>query len=97
MRRPSQPLLPVGTVPLTSDARLSVRGVEDPTKDRRLVLDIRLERRSPVDLSGSAFCATAAGFRLPLYADELLADEIRTVAKRASETALFAPLTEGEL
>jgi hypothetical protein len=83
--------LPVGTIPLCSDAQLCVRAVEDPVQRGRLVLDVRLERRSSADLSATAFTPTAAGFRCPLHTAELLADEIVTIARRASKAQVWEP------
>jgi hypothetical protein len=85
----TSPPLPVGTVPLGGDSQLAIRAIQDPSQRDRLVLDVRLERRS-----GAAFAPTAAGFRCGLVSADLLADEIRKVARRASELELWAPAEE---
>jgi hypothetical protein len=80
--------LPRGEVPLTGTARVGIIAVHRPDAPG-LGLWIGIEARSASDLSLTAFCATARGFPRPLRLAEALAQEIVSVARRASEARLW--------
>lgn len=88
--------LPIsGAVPLSADAQIGLRVIETPGQSAELSLHVCLERRIREGGETAAFCPSAACFRVPLHLCALLADEIRAVATRAVERAVWAPPQEG--
>jgi hypothetical protein len=83
-----------GVVSISADVQLGIRAIETPGQSAEVCLHLCLERRIVRGTDATSFCPTSAGFRVPLHLCGLLADEIRVVATRAAERALWAPPVE---
>ena len=83
--------LPRVEVFVSATARIAVLAVRRPGTPG-LGLWVGVEARSPSDVSSAAYCVTGRGFPLALHHAEALAQEIVSVARRASEVGLWEPM-----
>ena len=83
--------LHVGNIPLGADVELRIQALVGPAEAELPVIDVRLYRRSPADISDIAFSPTAAGLRVPMHLAGLVADAIRAVSAAAEQATPREP------